>query len=85
MIEALHTGLGLCLLFFIPGYALCGLLFRQQDPVARIVTSIGLSLCLSVLVGALLAAFGVFSRSAAWAALLGFSLVLVSLRLLVRR
>jgi uncharacterized membrane protein len=85
MSEALLTGFGLCLVLFVPGYALCGLLFREQDLVTRVVVSIGLSLCLSVLVGVPLAAFGVFSRSAAWAALLGLSLALVSLRLLLRR
>lgn len=85
MIEALLAGLGLCLLLFVPGYALCGLLFHEQDLVARIVVSIGLSLCLSVIVGVLLAAFGLFSRSAVWAALLGLSLALVSLRLVMHR
>ncbi len=31
MIEAALTGIGLCLLLFIPGYLLRGLLFREQD------------------------------------------------------
>ena len=85
MSEALLTGFGLCLVLFVPGYALSGLLFREQDLVARVVASVGLSLCLSVIVGVLLAVLGLFSRSAVWAALLGLSLALVSLRLLLRR
>ena len=61
VLEILQVIIGGILIFFLTGYLIINKFFEELNYLEKITLSIGISLCITILIGALLGFLGIFT------------------------